>query len=750
MLRKRRRMRSGLVLALTLSLLAGCAAFTPKVTGRVLDAETGEPVAAAEIRTAGAVYQADDKGRYALNLGKGTYDLTFASPVHVARKVAISLTGPQLLKRENITLQPRLLALTVSDAESQAPVAGAAVQWGVEAAVTDTQGAANLRLAVDQPLSIVADGYREATVDPAQLATALAAGAEVTAFAVAITPRTLTGHVFDAVSGEGVAGATLTLGGQMATSDAQGAYRLAHLPATGELLVTAVGYHDAAPLPYAGEEQADITLEPWLAPITVLDAASGEPVPEVGIVAGASQAVTDAQGVAQMRAEPGAMLRISAEGYHVATAEFSGEPLTVRIEPSRLVVVLTDGATQAPLASARVIAYPIEGEPEVLSSDERGRVDLADALRYERLLVKQPGYKAVDVPIERIGRLDVPVPPFEAHGIYIPFGLLSLPDYVEELLDLVAENEELNMVTVDVKGDWAYLAWESTNPVAQEVGNYWPEEHLALDKLLEMCAERDIYVVARMVIFKDTLLAEKKPEWAVKQANGNLYADGEGLHWVDPFRQDVRDYMISLAVEIAEMGFDEVQFDYVRFPSDGGTAMIKGLEYEKEAVFDNRTALMAEFFTQASEALETTGAFFSADIFGLAVWMDPDRDLGIGQRVQDIAPYVDYLCPMLYPQTFGPGNLGYDNPQLYPYEVVYRSVRKAKTLNDTLVRPWLQHYSISVSYDLRELLAQRKGAEDAGAAGWTFWNAAGKYNRDLFAPDPYAQVPNLPTPDDVE
>ena len=130
--------------------------------------------------------------------------------------------------------------------------------------------------------------------------------------------------------------------------------------------------------------------------------------------------------------------------------------------------------------------------------------------------------------------------------------------------------------------------------------------------------------------------------------------------------------------------------------------------------------------------------------------MDPDRDMGIGQRVDDIAPHVDYLCPMLYPQTFGSGNLGYANPQLYPYEVLYRSVRKAKTRTDTLVRAWLQHYSLGVDYGLRELLEQRKGAEDAQGAGWIYWNAAGKYNPDLFVPNPYAQCQRLPTPDDVD
>ena len=148
-------------------------------------------------------------------------------------------------------------------------------------------------------------------------------------------------------------------------------------------------------------------LEPWLAAVTVLDADSQQPVPEAIVSAGAGSAMADAQGLAQVRAEPGTALAISAEGYHAGSAAFAGEPLTVALKPSRLVVVLTNSATSQPLANARVIAYPHEGEPSILRSDDRGHVDIADALQYERLLVKQAGYRLVDVPIERMGRLDI-------------------------------------------------------------------------------------------------------------------------------------------------------------------------------------------------------------------------------------------------------------------------------------------------------------------------------------------------------
>jgi hypothetical protein len=125
----------------------------------------------------------------------------------------------------------------------------------------------------------------------------------------------------------------------------------------------------------------------------------------------------------------------------------------------------------------------------------------------------------------------------------------------------------------------------------------------------------------------------------------------------------------------------------------------------------------------------------SADLFGLTVWVDPENDMGIGQRVIDIAPSVDYLSPMLYPSTFISGNLGYDEPMRYPYEIVYRSCIELSKRTQTRVRPWLQHYSWKeVTYGTEELRLEKKAAEDAGTYGWMFWHAGGRYDANVFDP----------------
>ena len=209
--------------------------------------------------------------------------------------------------------------------------------------------------------------------------------------------------------------------------------------------------------------------------------------------------------------------------------------------------------------------------------------------------------------------------------------------------------------------------------------------------------------------------------------DGTVWLDGEELGWANPFHEEVWDYNIELAKEVADFGFDELNFDYIRFPSDGD---VNAIVYEEENTLETRTTAIREFMTRLSESLRPTGVFVSADVFGLTLWVVPDSDMHIGQRVIDVAPQVDYLAPMVYPSTFGPGNLGYDNPSTEPYNVVYRSQEQAETIVPPYVkvRPWLQGYW----YTLDEMQLLKQAALDSDSTGWSWWNAGGKYDSDLF------------------
>ncbi|HYH01734.1 MAG TPA: putative glycoside hydrolase, partial [Bacillota bacterium] len=201
-----------------------------------------------------------------------------------------------------------------------------------------------------------------------------------------------------------------------------------------------------------------------------------------------------------------------------------------------------------------------------------------------------------------------------------------------------------------------------------------------------------------------------------------------GLHWVDPHNKEYWDYIVDIAKEAVRLGFQEIQFDYVRFTSDGNT---------KRCVYPFGNGLPAEDVIQ--EFLKYTRAKLaqydipvSADIFGLTT--SANADLGIGQRFEKIAEHVDIVCPMVYPSHYIPGNFGLKNPNAQPYKTVFSSVRDAKLKLETAqntttqIRPWLQDFSLGVRYGRDEIQAQIKAVEDAGIKEWIFWNPSCRYD----------------------
>ena len=363
-----------------------------------------------------------------------------------------------------------------------------------------------------------------------------------------------------------------------------------------------------------------------------------------------------------------------------------------------------------------------------------GGFSVPDSAAGSELTIKAPGYRKSLALVAPGSPLDISLEPFEFKGIYVPFGLLALPERVKSVVDFVGQTE-LNSIVVDVKSDRGVIAYESEVPLASEIGAF-RRGYVSPKELLQWCVDKDIYTVARIVVFKDDPLAHAKPELAVVDGEGQLWLDREQLGWANPFREEVWDYNIALAKEVAEMGFDEIQFDYIRFPSDGD---VHAITYEEENTIETRTVAIRGFAERLSEELRPYAVFTSADVFGLTVWVKEGSDMGIGQRVEDISAHVDYLCPMVYPSAFESGNLGYVDPTLHPYGVVYRSTLEALKRSDALVRPWLQHYSLKgIHYDHSRLFAQRMAADEAtalGAQGWTYWNAGGKYDVSLFAPE---------------
>lgn len=329
-----------------------------------------------------------------------------------------------------------------------------------------------------------------------------------------------------------------------------------------------------------------------------------------------------------------------------------------------------------------------------------------------------------------------PSPQFKpVRGIYISFYAIGSQAFREHAFDLL-ENTTLNAVIIDVKGDRGNIAFPSHTLLAGEIGaqDYLPMKDI--DELMAYFKSRNVYTIARLVVFKDNPLARAKPNLAVLNGRtGELWIDNEGLAWTDPFQEEVWGYNIAIAREAAEKGFDEIQFDYIRFPTDGD---LEGASFSQPATRETRQAAIQGFLAKAGMALKPLGVKVAVDTFGYTAWREDD--MGIGQRLEDLALLVDVISPMLYPSTFADGIPGYTYAVAYPYELVYHTMGRAmERVGETGVeiRPWLQDFP-DYAFDRRpftseEVRAQKKAATDAGASGWMLWDPRVKYTRDALA-----------------
>ncbi len=326
------------------------------------------------------------------------------------------------------------------------------------------------------------------------------------------------------------------------------------------------------------------------------------------------------------------------------------------------------------------------------------------------------------------GPVTLQLEPFAPKGIYLSsYGISSLK-LRNSALDLV-RNTEINTFVIDIKTDSALITHKTAIPLASQIGAQKLVLKKDLPELVAKLREQGIYTIGRIVVFKDNLLAQAQPELAIKRGNGELFRDNEGLAWVDPMRPEVWEYNIALAEETAQMGFDEVQFDYVRFPDK------RGLVFSKPNTEENRVAAINGLLKTAHKKLEPYNVFLSADIFGYVSWNLNDTE--IGQRIVDVMQHVDYASPMLYPSGFQFGIPGYRDPVVHSHEIVYRSLERARVranVDAVRFRPWLQAFR-DYAFDRRqfgadELRQQISASDRFGSSGWLLWNPRNVYVAD--------------------
>ena len=256
-------------------------------------------------------------------------------------------------------------------------------------------------------------------------------------------------------------------------------------------------------------------------------------------------------------------------------------------------------------------------------------------------------------------------------GIYVT-GAMAGTSGMDDLIALV-DRTELNTMVIDVKNDDGRVVYEMDTPMVSEIGS---SKKLVSDMpgLIQKCKEHDIYLIARIVAFKDPFLAENRTDLALHDESGNLFRDSSGLAWVNPYKEEVWKYLLEIAEEAVAIGFDEIQFDYIRFATDSG---MKNVDFGPEAEEKSREAVITEFVEYASERLHSQGIPVSADVYGIVIDSELDASL-VGQNYYEMSKYLDYISPMVYPSHYGPGNLGLAVPDAQPYETIYRSMSASR------------------------------------------------------------------------
>ncbi|MFA5528124.1 MAG: putative glycoside hydrolase [Peptostreptococcales bacterium] len=299
----------------------------------------------------------------------------------------------------------------------------------------------------------------------------------------------------------------------------------------------------------------------------------------------------------------------------------------------------------------------------------------------------------------------------------------------------IANDTKVNAFVIDVKNDLGYTLFEME--VAEKfspMANKGPKIK-DIEQFMQKLKENEIYTIARVVTFKDTLYAQNFPErGTVYRDSGALYQSRDKLYWGSPYDRQFWEYNIEIAKVAADVGFNEIQFDYVRFPDATASTNAK-LNFRNE-LDETKAECIQNFLKEAYEVISEKEVYVAADLFGLVGTVADD--MGIGQHWESISNVIDFVCPMMYPSHYGKYNYGLPVPDQFPYETVYYSTedsieRNMNIATPAAIRPWIQDFTATwvpgyIRYGDAELLAQIKALEDLDIHEYMLWNAGNNYH----------------------
>lgn len=654
---------------------------------------------------------------------------------------------------------------TITNAYTGEPVASAIIRLDNNEATTTTDGTFELTSWNPQStLEVTAEGFESLDIALAEQPEVAEPTPPAVTLDAQIRPNSLSGIVLDAYSEAPLQGVLIQASDTISTTtDAEGQYTLAELAPEFILQITAPDY-ETLEQQISQQTSFDAVLRPNVVSGVVTDSYTGNPIEGATITAGDVSVTTDAEGRYRLEGVSAeSTLEVSSDGYAALTQPLEQTTsVDASLRPDTISGIIVDSETGDPVEDATIIATPTMDSTAVASvridDSPDGRFTLEGIPEQGFLQVLVPGYTKTVIALEPEGVPEqIEVDPFEVRALYITAAVGAAgPSLYNEYLDLI-ERTELNSIVIDLKSDLrddlGLVYYDSQVPMVQELGT--SQDLMDIRAMVDEAKRRDIYTIARVQLFShDNALADARPEWAIQEREtGEVYAERPGTDiryvWLDPWNRNVWDYNIQLGVEAALLGFDEINYDYIRYPDWYGdlSEYNEALEFSEptdpvndpDAMFDN----IVNFMKMAHEQMNGAGAFFSIDVFGRVV-VAPS--MPIGQDIERMAPHADYIAPMPYPSLWWPGFLGLDNPTAHPYEVMLGSIESGDPFfqgegKRALQRPWLQDHTDPwqgarvVEYGPEEVRAQIRAAEDSGmVAGWMLYDSANTYTEGALRP----------------
>ena len=383
-----------------------------------------------------------------------------------------------------------------------------------------------------------------------------------------------------------------------------------------------------------------------------------------------------------------------------------------------------DAKNGHPLQAAKITAAG-----KTLYSDKHGRFKIKSGSG--KMHIKAYGYRALTVDTKTKQTL-LKLHPIKVKALYVNFSAANPNSKSFKKIVNIIESSEINAIVVDIKNVKGDISYRTDVAEANQIAASKHRTIRDIHKFIQEVKSKGIYTIARVAVFKDTRQARRFPARAIKLPNGKIWKDRYDTAWIDPYSKKGQEYTLAIAEDVAKKGFDEINFDYIRFPAH------KGLRYHKANTEANRIAAIEGFLKRVQRRLSPYSIYISVDIFGYVAWNK--NDTHIGQTVPSLAKYSDYICPMLYPSGFHKGTLGYKDPTKHPYTIVQASIKKAQESVEAIrIRPWLQSfrdYAFSkIDYKEQHIAKQIQATDDEGANGWFLWNPSSRYpyvNKNLF------------------